>query len=585
MRRFFLLVCLWSCSISMYSNPLVSQEMIPLSSAVYADMDTLYLFQGIGSPSNSRPWSKTEANLILSRIGRERLPVVMQTMYDRVAAAIEPGLQFPFDEDFRFGADAVVNIESYYHSNAGYDLESDWVHGFEERRPLLKLALDFTLLDFLYVYCDIQYGRNRVNHLDQLSPFPAIGVGAVIGPRDDSLSQSQEDIQKDILERGWYVTHSEIFSQLFLTNVFEYAYDFDFQWPKRAVASVGGSHWNFSIARDKINWGNGHSGDFVIDDHVDYHEYARFVAFSKRFKYEWLNVFFETNPSPEEAPDTKFRVFMAHRLEYRLLDWITLAVSENVMYQNTVFDFRYLNPAFVYHNFNNRSMLNAIAHVELDFAFVEGLNVYAQYVMDQARAPYEAAVQADAMGFLAGAEYTTVVGPGVLEMSLEHVLTSPALYRRDGIDFLMFRKYFNHSATERLGYVVDLDFLGYPYGGDAQVLQWDVSYRIVDLGTVALRVFGMRHGEMDMFEPHDSDGGNLGYVAYRGTTPSGNTVAETLMVSLSGEFRLPGFTDWMEANLWARLDWVGRRSYDKSAGAYGDVSNDIQFCAGFSLSL
>ena len=291
------------------------------------------------------------------------------------------------------------------------------------------------------------------------------------------------------------------------------------------------------------------------------------------------------NPSPEEAPDEKFRVLMAHRLEYRLLDWITVAVSENVMYQNTVFDFRYVNPAFVYHNYNNRSMLNAIAHLELDFAFTEGLNVYAQYVMDQARAPYEAAVQADAMGFLAGAEYTAVVGPGILEMSLEHVLTSPTLYRRDGIDFLMFRKYFNHSATERLGYVVDLDFIGYPYGGDAQVLQWDVSYRLADLGALALRVFGMRHGGMDMFEPHNSSGDNLGYVDYVGTTPSGSTVAETLAVSLTGEFHVPGLVKWMEANLWARLDWVGRRRYDKATEVYGEASSDIQFCAGFSWSL
>ena len=585
MRRFFLLVCLWFCSIWVYASPLVSQEMIPLSSAVYGDMDTLYLFQGIGSPSNSRPWSKTEADLILSRIERDRLPAVVRSMYDSVAAEINPGLQFPFDDAFRFGVDAVVNIETYYHNNEEFDLESDWIQGFEQRKPLFKLALDFTLLDFLYIYCDIQYGRNLVNHLDELSSFPAIGVGAVIGPRDEALSQSQEDIEKDILERGWYVTHSELFSQRFLTNVFEHAYDFDFQWPKRAVAAVGGPHWNFSIARDKIEWGNGHSGNFVIDDHVDYHEYARFTAFSKRFKFEWLNVFFETNPSPEEAPDTKFKVLMAHRLEYRLLDWITIAVSENVMYQNTVFDFRYVNPAFVYHNFNNRSMLNAIAHVELDFAFTEGLNVYAQYVMDQARAPYEAAVQADAMGFLAGAEYAVALGPGILQTSLEHVLTSPALYRRDGIDFLMFRKYFNHSATERIGYVVDLDFIGYPYGGDAQVLQWDVSYRIVDLGTIALRVFGMRHGGMDMFEPHNSAGDNVGYVDYVGTTPSGPTVAETLAVSLSGEFGLPGFVQWMEAKLWARVDWVGRHRYEKATGMYSDAESDLQFCAGFSLSL
>ena len=48
----------------------VSQEMIPLSSSIYMDMDALYLATGNGTPSNARPWSKTEANLILTQPGQ-----------------------------------------------------------------------------------------------------------------------------------------------------------------------------------------------------------------------------------------------------------------------------------------------------------------------------------------------------------------------------------------------------------------------------------------------------------------------------------------------------------------------------------
>ena len=585
MKRVLLSFCALVCLMCLFGGPLVSQEMLPLSSSVYENMKILYLVAGIGAPSNSIPWSKTEANLILSRIDRASLPETIQLVFDAVFNEIVAGLEIAFDDVFSFGFGADVSIESYYHENKAYSQEQDWIYGFEDRKPLVRLSLDFSLLDFFYVYCDAQYGRNRVNHLDTLSPFPNIGVGAIIDPKDPNLTDSDADIALDILERGWYVAYSEIFSQRFLTNVFEYAYDFDFQWPKRALAVFGDAHWNISLARDKIRWGNGNSGNFIIGDHVDYHEYARYVTFSNRFKYEWLNVFFETNPSPQEVPDRKFRILMAHRLEYRLLDWITVAVSENVMYQNNVFDFRYINPAFIYHNVNNRSMLNAIAHVELDFAFAKGLNVYAQYVMDQARAPYEAAVQSDAMGFLAGVEYAQTIGPGILVTSLEHALTSPALYRRDGVDFLMFRKYFSHSATERIGYVVHLDYIGYQYGGDAQVLQWDAKYLIPNTGNIALRIFGMRHGEMGFFTPHNSAGNNTGLVDYAGTTPSGSEVEESLVMSVAGEFYLLGVIPWMQARLSARLDWIGRRTYLKATGEYTAVSSDLQLFAGFSVTL
>jgi hypothetical protein len=47
-----------------------------------------------------------------------------------------------------------------------------------------------------------------------------------------------------------------------------------------------------------------------------------------------------------------------------------------VMYQADTVNLRYLNPAFIFHNLNNRSMFNAIAHAELDIMLYRGLNLY-----------------------------------------------------------------------------------------------------------------------------------------------------------------------------------------------------------------
>jgi hypothetical protein len=555
------------------ASPATSQEIIPLSSTAYADMDALYLLTGTGTPSRSRPWSKSEALKILSRVRREALSGAEAALYDAIARIVEPGLKFKFPDGFEFGVGIDASLEAYYHSNTGYDLESDWIHGFGERKPMARLSLDFSLKDFLYLYCDMQYGRNRFNIDDDLfyvtTRYPR-GIGAIIRPEDTWALMAGK---------------SSIYGKGFLTNILGKAVDFNYQWPHRAVASVGGANWNISLARDKIEWGNGHSGNFILDSHVDYQEYARLVAFSDVFKYESLFVFLDANPDVGETADTGFRMLMAHRLEFRILKKLNFAISENVMYKNDHFDFRYLNPAFIYHNLNNRGMFNAIAHVELDFSPVKGLKLYAQGAMDQARAPTEGSEQADAMGYLGGIECAFAAGSGVFTSSLELAFTDPLLYRREAVDFLMFRKYYTNGDPTGPGYIIDLDYLGYPYGGDAIVLQWDGAYRIPGVGTIGARLFGMRHGAMNFFLSHNKSGDNNGLADYEGSTPSGEAVAESFVASLSGDFEAPKLVSWAAASVYARLDWIQKRTWLKSTGGYEGRSMDLQLTAGLTLSL
>lgn len=550
----------------------VSQEIIPLTAMVYQDMDTLYLLSGQGTPSNSRPWNKSEAMLILSRIDRSMLSGTLAKLHDSISTAIQPGLRFQWPGGFGFGLALDTAFETYAHANTEFDREEDWIRGFEQRQPMVRLSLAITLKDFSYIHCDLQYQRNRFNYLDEYYPaleVHPLGIGAVIGPDDT---------------QALLVGHSAIFSQPFLTNILDHSYNFDYQWPKRAVAAIGGADWSFSLSRDRLSWGNGRSGNFIVDNHVDYHDFARLVTFLEPFKYDWLTIFFDTNTLWGEQPDTKFKMLMAHRLEFRMFDRLTFAISENIMYQNAVFDIRYLNPAFIYHNLNNLSMFNAIAHAELDWNITAGLSVYAQGVMDQAVAPNESAAQSSALGWLAGIEYATVVGKGILGASLELASTDPVLYRRERIDFIMIRKYYT-NGNPGPGNILSLDYIGYQYGGDAQVIQADCNWRVPGTGSINLRLFGMRHGEMDFYMSHNLGNNNAHYANYDGQTPSGNTVRESIVASLSGECLLPGPLSWMALRLWAELDWIGRRTLVKANGSYREVGSDLQFTLGCSLSM
>lgn len=562
MKRISIILVMAFILLAPLSAHTISQEIIPLSSSVYTDMDLLYLITGNGTPSNARPWTKTEAFLILNRIDSKRLEgavkILHQTLLDDLSGT--PSLQ---EEDgFLLDVGFTYNLEGYYHSNGeDFTKDTDWIYGFEDRKAMFKFDIAFGIDPFFYSFTDLQYSRNRFTDRDVFNDPPVDVIGSII----------EEGNSATIVD--W----SYIYSRQFMSNVLIPTYDVDFQTPKRAVVSFGGAQWNMNLSRDKVKWGNGHSGNFIIDDHVDYHEFARVSGFTNRFKYDLLYVFFETNPSTGEgsSADEEFRMLMAHRLEFRILDNLTFAVSENIMYRNNVLNLRYLNPANVYHNLNSRRIFNAIAHVELDYSPIPKVNIYGQYVLDQAVAPNEAATQADATGFLVGVEYATPLKKGILSTSIEFAQTSPAMYRREYVDFLMFRRYHGNGTS----FVSHIDYIGYQYGGDTQLIQWDVGLRLLPDMKFNFRVIGMRQGEVDYFMSNDDVN------EIRDPTPYGNSISERGIITLGGEFAYPNLFSWLDAAIWFQIDLVGKRLYDRSTNTYGEHAGDVQVTLGMSLSL
>ncbi|MGD8114036.1 MAG: hypothetical protein ACQEWA_04060 [Sphaerochaetaceae bacterium] len=233
-------ILMMAVSLSLYSSNEV--RMIPLDSSVYGDIEALYLVAGYGTPSNKAPWSVAEADLILSRIDVNSLSFEMKAFYDRIEAEVNSPLRYDYDELVDFGFNADVYGELYAHSNGDeFSNEADWTFGFPERKPMILLRMDMAFSDFLYIYSDLQYGRNRFTD-------------------EDSFDQYYIDEDEGIITSsggGKYSTLSSIFNQAFLTNWMSATWDLDFQTPKRALIATGSSNWNLSLSRDKIRWGNG----------------------------------------------------------------------------------------------------------------------------------------------------------------------------------------------------------------------------------------------------------------------------------------------------------------------------------------
>ncbi|MDR0760474.1 MAG: hypothetical protein LBF74_10270 [Treponema sp.] len=582
-RRTGLLLFLFLPSAAVFSQ---TQQVLPLSSPLYDEMDALYALYGLAAPSAARPWTNAEAAGMLQRldqtagVGAAAADSRVQDLYDRIAAELSVPFTVTLDNLAALNLQLDAALEAYAHTNSrDFVLEEDWRYGYEERKPLLSLTLELRIASWFYVTSDLRYGRNRFNERDMRRDTADLsaGVGAVVPPPD------AEGESCAFPYRSW------AYGSPFITNVTTGFDEFDFDWPKRANLTAGGKHWNLSIARDRVKWGPGRTGNFVFDDHRDYDEYLQFSAFTDNFKYQWLNVFYAL---PGFGGTGGFKFLMAHRLEFRILPALVFAVSENLMVDPDGFGPANANPAFIYHNWYDRSRFNAIAQLELDYVPAAGWRLYTETVIDQFRAFWEDESEPASWGILGGLEHTRFAGPGLLILSLEGAYTSPLLYRRDQVDFLTVLPVKVNGSKDNLVF----DYTGYPYGGDALVLRLDSRYRFPGGALVSAGFFGAIHGRMNPFVSHNRDGNNGGLANREGSTPSGSNGEQELScgVSIRGAYTLAKKMGIFTISAWAGADFVIKKNklMISEAGQGEDIiyhnSNavtDLQVVFGIGLRL
>ena len=554
----------------------VSNAVIkPLDSSLYDDMDDLYALNGLARPSTNRPWSNAEAGLILSKVDACGLDDVSRKLYDRILSVLDHETKWDFG-DFGLTVGMDFSAEAYMHSNTeSFTTETDWERGFDSRKSLMKLYFEFTSNDDFYTTSDIHYKYRRADMLDEYTKYEA-------GTSDGRLSNDGY-VASYKLERMYYISKSNHFAQGITSNVFTDTRHFSFIWPRRAVFSFGGETWNFSVNRDVLSLGNARFGNMLVDDHT-FSDYAKLSFFGKNFKYDLVLMFLNSVvESGESLPNEEARIYMIHTLQFRVADMVSFTISENVMYKYKTLDFSYMNPAFIYHNLNNRSMFNALAYADLNISLPFGFELYGQFALDQARAPNEDDSQSDAYGVVAGIGYTNSLLGGVVKAYCEYAKTSPFLYRRDGVDFVRVMRY--PSLDAPVYHVTFFDYIGFPYGGDCRFVEIGASFDSLNGWDVG--VFGrfVQKGEVNIFHSHNKDGNNEEKANLAGDTPYGAISKRFAVIGLKVSGDLSGLFAWPKVSFETELDWLGRCSHDNASGMLSNRESDLQFTIGMTVGL
>ncbi len=606
-KRLLLLLVMSIIALTGLSASKTRAFIIPVSeSEFYSDVYRLYSLLGLASPSWSQPWSESEAEIILSRAeekadGNVFAKELLSSLEERLASFVPGRTQ---GEGFSYNLGLAASPEIYLHANTeDYVNDTDWFYSFDKRQKLLALKIELGVKDYFYTYSELAFTKSRYTRegtelYSHETDFP-YGIGAIVDSYENVKKRYMEengisdeaDLPSDWNQEYRYSPHvvksSRNFSSAYNDNTpFWNFWNIAANFPTRAFVSFGGDSWNLVFGRDRLNWGRSIIGSFIIDRHVSYHDFARLTMYTDSFKYEWNNLFMETQPYVSEVdrkgPDD-IRIFMNHRLEFRPVTWMSFVLTESIMYRSGVLELQNLNPAFIYHQLNNRDLFNSIGSLELYVTPLRGWDIYWQFGLDNATIPGEGTSQANAMGMLLGSSYSFVLGKGYMTASGEGAFTTPMMYRRDGIDFLMLQR--DYSFIYLGSGTVKLNYIGFPYGSDVTVGKLQLEYSIPEVVHTTFASELIRKGEINMFHSHNKDNDNNEKANITGSTPYGDVITYQLTLSAEAKYCVPGFVKWMDMSLSGNLAYISRWTHSRSTGVRSDMKRDVQFSFGFSVEV
>lgn len=579
MGIFVLFVCLLAMPLVAAEN---NQKIYSLDDDTYSAIQLLYISQGLSLPSTTGPYSQAELQLMLRRIDQQQLNQGLVPVYGYVVHKLgsEPKLQSD-GIDMSWSVD--INLEAYIHSNpskfAGRDA---WVRGPVEQKPFITVGFETWPVESFYGYSALNWRNNR----ELLNSFgsSAYRTNIIFLPPNDFG-------------------------------------DFDMNFPDRAFVAAGSERWSVQLGRDRLNWGAGASGNLMVSDTFNYHNLARFTAFSDKYKYTFVTSFFpypleymdEDNFHPNgvkgDALGDGIHLFMSHRLEWRLFnDKVGFTLTESLIYlhDNGVFDLRVLNPAMLFHNYYIRSNSNSMLGIEVDYTPIKGLNFYAQAAVDDFSMPGEGnkpteseANNPNAMGFLAGVKRVFPVKKLVGYTSLEVAKTDPYLYLRDGkageydLSYVgTIRTYQNWTG----GYTYHPQVIGYTYGNDVIVVNLNGGLRSFGKWNVEANLRYMAHGTFDIFTKWSKVGGALssepGKPFVKTPTTNGNdsagnyadpdyglrnAVSHTVVAGVHGSYSIQ-----KNLSVFGQVDFVSIANYKNISG---EKARDVQITIGSCYSL
>lgn len=546
MKKCFLCVFIVCCMVlvPMFAN---AQKYYSISSQEWQLVNQLCHYAGVAGPSSNGPVTQAQLELALERAERhlsqdnellafakEKLEAKGLVYGDDLGTVSLLGVLSP-EVYFQTGSPYGSNGEE----KPEYAIDQDWfIKGQKDRRPA-SLVLENTIGGFFY-------GRMVLDYKQKASYA---------------------------WEESSYWNDPVHFSLLGASS--------HQNFPLDAGISLGVAGFSFVLGRGRVSLGEGYTGNTAIGDNYEYQEFMKLGFYTKRTSVFLTLTNFDSSlgvsiDKPWKLNATGFSNYreLRHSATYEVVPIDSFKASLSfitLIDTNTAFDFRYLNPFMVMHNYYNYHEettleANNMISVDASWSFLKKWSLYAQVTMDQFQIPGEAEgylgfgyTEPNAFGGLLNVSYTDILAGGLLNVYAETVYNMPGMYLNskfyDKDGNITQYKYVNHkdgdinrrcwSQDFLLGYSrtesndPDLAYSGYKYGPDCFVFSVGGTYEKPLEYSITSALMYMMHGEKGR-------GGNVSNYTFDGIDGIDDVnrialtgiVEHTFCVSLEGSYSI-----------------------------------------------
>ncbi|HHU88689.1 MAG: hypothetical protein ACOXZ2_05850 [Sphaerochaetaceae bacterium] len=303
--------------------------------------------------------------------------------------------------------------------------------------------------------------------------------------------------------RGWESpTKETAFTGGVNTNIAFKDAVMDHSVPHSAFLGFSNNFFTFALGRDTLNIGRGSTGNMVLGDHLDYHDFLRFSIYGGPISYSFSATQFTWIDDDGIASGISFydpfRIYVTHTLEMQFFKNLRLAITESALFIATHFDIRMFSPLMFLHNYYNQSHsddftnkgsyneANNFVSFGFEWNLIPTLFLYGEIGLDQVQTAGEMTNLSNppnAYGALLGLRFAKGITGGSFYGFIEGVYTSPYLYLRGskegggdddflgvGWNIALIGSSNNPWSHSGVG------FLGYKYGPDAIVAALKIGY-------------------------------------------------------------------------------------------------------------
>jgi hypothetical protein len=453
------------------------ERVLPITDPAYGLLDRLFLEQGLAVPFQARPCTEAAILHDLARIDRSRLSEAGRRAYGTIMESVSSRTLFEEESSFAFNASAAVTAEVYEKADDGTPSE----YGYPERKPVFNLPVEFWLFQSVYA-----------------------------------------NLTATLKEDHRLVDDPSIHSNLFFAQPAGFL-NVDWYWPFRAFFSVGGPNWYLQFGRDKLDFGSGMTGNLLISDAADYHDFGRFTAYWDRFMFTAVYLYLEPWLTPEEQAieDTTgfpmrirdykqpYKAVYLHRFDLKVLKRINVFFTEAILFGSMYPQIRDFNPLMVFHNWFEYERSKDVLEIGVEVNPFKYVNLHGSYLIWESETAYEKVNGGDypgAYAYLAGATASVPAGPGYVEGGFEYVRTDPWLYNRydPRLKWLSRRRIWSYVMPD--GFFYYDEPLGYVLGPDAIRYAGNLGYSVPGIGSGTISFDYVQQGPMTTSEPYPGRG-------------------------------------------------------------------------------